>query len=212
MANAHVFPGGVIDEDDKCASWTQRCAVPEPAFPLQPEKSDSMPLRVCAARELFEETGLLLARPQSAAASTSIYSTAHSFASLPAQQAAQAASSASATSFRHTLSSECVLLDSLRLAPWMRWITPEFEAERRRFDTFFYLAALQKPFDKLTADPKEVAGSVWLSPVEALDLAQKQSIVLPPPTTYILRELEQLETIEQVFAQSVKRMHDGKRR
>ena len=34
-------------------------------------------------------------------------------------------------------------------------------------------------------------------------MARQRQIVLPPPTTYILRELQLVRTIEEVFAQSV---------
>ena len=35
-------------------------------------------------------------------------------------------------------------------------------------------------------------------------MARQRQIVLPPPTTYILRELQLVRTIEEVFAQSVR--------
>lgn len=208
MASAHVFPGGVLDDADRKADlWTPaRCATKPIVFPIKTDTADSMALRLCAIRELFEETGLLLARPVKPAAASPAsalpvyFSSQHTFPSISAQSAAQAASSANAESLAETLTREGAQLEPLKLAPWMRWITPEFEREKRRFDTLFYLAALDRTFEPLTSDPKEVAASCWLSPVEALSLAQERKIVLPPPTTYILREIEHLETIEQVFA------------
>lgn len=62
---------------------------------------------------------------------------------------------------------------------------------------------LPEPFLSLSNDPNEVASSLWLSPVEALEMARQRQIVLPPPTTYILRELQLVRTIDDVFAQSV---------
>lgn len=211
MANAHVFPGGVLDEDDSSADWAQYAhskSVRE-LFPYKPEHAiDSRAMRICAVRELFEETGMMLVapredEPQATPSLPPLYSRVHQFASIDAQRAAQASSSASARSLIDVLTAERRLLSVGHLAPWSRWLTPDFEAERRRFDTMFYLAAVEQPFEQLTNDPKEVASACWLSPKEALHMAINKEIILPPPTTYVLHELEQLETIEQVFAQSV---------
>ena len=216
MANAHVFPGGVIDKHDEDEGWKQSntiaaarggASVKPGSYPFRSDKRDSLAMRICALRELFEETGVLMARPNAAPAASSspspvasspLTSSVHSFPSLAAQRAAQKASSASAASLRPLLSSLGLAFEPHKLAPWSRWITPVFE--RRRYDTLFYLAALEAPVTTLTLDPAEVAEVRWLSPVEALDLARRREIVLPPPTTYILRELEFVRTIEEVFA------------
>jgi len=206
MASAHVFPGGVLDKADE---EPLRLTSPAGRFPLRPDKGDTMAMRICALRELFEETGLLLARPSSsgaaadasgAAAPTAndLYSSAHSFSSLSVQQEAQKACSSSATSLSALLQREGLQLEPAKLAPWSRWITPVFE--KRRYDTMFYLAALPTPFLSLSGDPREVSSTLWLSPSEALSLAQRREIVLPPPTTYLLREIERARTIEDVLS------------
>lgn len=255
MAGAHVFPGGVLDAEDGSTEWKPPIVAPitdATPFPLRTDKADSLALRICALRELFEETGLMLARPaataesavaaQSAsaasaptAAATAAYFTPHSFSSPEAQRAAQqrssgkhAAPSSSPSSanngsssssnsssgdpgpggFHAVLRSAALQLDVGNLVPWSRWITPTFE--KRRYDTLFYLAALPSAAQlQLQGDPREVVPGPdsirWLSPVEALHLAEKKQIILPPPTTYILRELEQYHTMEQVIRQAGKR-------
>lgn len=60
---------------------------------------------------------------------------------------------------------------------------------------------LAAPFTSLSGDPAEVSDALWLSPVEALDMARRKQLVLPPPTTYILHELEHIRTLEELFAQ-----------
>lgn len=167
MANAHVFPGGVLDPADEAAVWadasagvsTPVAAKPAPGcFPVRSDKHDSLALRIGALRELFEETGLLLARPASAAAAAAAdapmpaaaaaaaaaapyFSHAHTFPSADAQRAAQHASSAQASSLQQLLHQERLQLEAQKLAPWSRWITPVFE--KRRYDTLFYLAAVR---------------------------------------------------------------------
>lgn len=218
MANAHVFPGGVLDKDDEADGWKASSTIAPAAdgtsgkpgsYPIRSDKRDSLAMRICALRELFEETGLLLARSNSATTAASSSSSAsaspspftssvHSFLSPSDQRDAQKTSSASAASLRPLLTSLGLAFEPHKLAPWSRWITPVFE--KRRYDTLFYLAALDEPVASLTPDPAEVAEARWLSPVEALDLARQRKIVLPPPTTYILRELEFVRALEEVFA------------
>lgn len=205
MPSTYVFPGGVLDPADANESWVSNASLATSAgsgpFPIEPLKKDSLALRVCALRELFEETGLLLARPtKETSSSLPFLSSAHAFSSLSVQREFQASVSADGSTFERVLASEGVVSEPLKLAPWSRWITPTFE--KRRYDTYFYLTALPAPFTSLTGDAKEVSAASWLSPCEALELARTKKIVLPPPTTYILRELEHMDTLEQVFEQS----------
>src|SRR5271157_81 len=78
------------------------------------------------------------------------------------------------------------------LTPWARWITPE--ASPRRFDTWFFAAALP-PGQTATAapeghaDPGESESGTWLGPAAALEAAQAGEITLLPPTAVTLGEL-----------------------
>lgn len=67
-----------------------------------------------------------------------------------------------------------------QLAPWARWLTPEFEP--RRFDTFFFLAALPAGQQPADADG-EADHALWLPPGEALQLP------MLPPTRHTLAAL-----------------------
>jgi 8-oxo-dGTP pyrophosphatase MutT (NUDIX family) len=73
-----------------------------------------------------------------------------------------------------------VRLATGQLAPWSRWLTPEFEP--RRYDTFFFLAAL--PGGQHPADPYgEADHALWVAPAEALHLPMLL------PTRHTLAEL-----------------------
>src|SRR5215211_3794371 len=50
MGGFHAFPGGQLDKEDGLVRVTE-C-----------EEADASAMRACAVREIFEETGLLLAR------------------------------------------------------------------------------------------------------------------------------------------------------
>lgn len=82
------------------------------------------------------------------------------------------------------------------LAPWARWLTPEFEP--RRFDTFFFLAPL--PPGQL---PAEAAGeadhAVWVSPAEALRLP------MLPPTQHTLATLARFPDVASAVAAAAQR-------
>ena len=91
QANAHVFPGGVLDDADFSPKWLDLFVAIEshtgrqpftpilnmkdsnaprlPLYSTTPNDSDSLrgeiAFRICAIREMFEEAGLLLARDSS---------------------------------------------------------------------------------------------------------------------------------------------------
>lgn len=117
MAGAHVFPGGLLDSADAATSWQRQCKA-DGGVAVRVDKGDSLPLRVCALRELFEETGLLLARPAAAASTPDICSHPHTFASVDAQRAGQKACSEAASTFLQLLTGEQLQLEPEKLAPW----------------------------------------------------------------------------------------------
>ncbi len=142
MARAFVFPGGARDGDE------------DP--------------RVTAARELFEETGVLLAdRPLAAGA----------LADLRARAAA-------GEPLSDLLAGASVALDLAALTPFAHWITPS--AEKRRFSARFYLAVLPAG-QTASVDGQELVDLRWVAPGEAL--ASAAELHLPPPQLRTLWEL-----------------------
>jgi len=95
-------------------------------------------------------------------------------------------------SLGEVLSRRGLVLRADLLTPWARWITPE--ASPRRFDTWFFAAALP-PGQAATAapeghaDPGESESGTWLGPAAALEAAQAGEITLLPPTAVTLGEL-----------------------
>jgi mutator protein MutT len=83
------------------------------------------------------------------------------------------------------------------LVPWHRWLTPVFEP--RRFDTFFYLAALpegQEPH----LPPGEADKVRWLTPARALTEHSTGNLPMLPPTIITLRELSTYDSREEMLA------------
>ena len=165
MAGAHVFPGGGVDDDDA-------------AF-------DKDRLAVCAIRESWEETGVLLAHSESGLALTTLD---------PIN--AVSARLASGMSFREAMTSIGLLPDVDLLTPIGWWMTPE--GEPRRYDTRFFFAVVP-PLQRHSAvvDGDEVVEGDWFTPQAALDAYAAGTITLSPPTLVTLEELAPL-TLPQV--------------
>jgi 8-oxo-dGTP pyrophosphatase MutT (NUDIX family) len=89
------------------------------------------------------------------------------------------------------------------LMPWAHWVTPEVEP--RRYDTFFYLAAL--PAGQQADDRSgETDRADWSTPMAALADAQTGRINLMTPTLSILLELAELGSLVAVREAAVDRV------
>jgi len=183
---ACVFPGGSVDARD--ADETIGWAGPPPAdfgglLDVPPDRARAL---VCAAiRETFEESGVLLAGPSDSSPADLVRDSA----ALARDRHALLAGSAS---LGEVLGRRGLVLRADLLTPWARWITPE--ASPRRFDTWFFAAALP-PGQTATAapaghaDPGESESGTWLGLAAALEAAQAGEITLLPPTAVTLGEL-----------------------
>jgi 8-oxo-dGTP pyrophosphatase MutT (NUDIX family) len=189
---ACVFPGGSVDahDADPGIGW----AGPSPAdfaalLDVPPDRARAL---VCAAvRETFEESGVLLAGPATPGTSPGDDLVRDS-ATLAADRRALLAGSAS---LGDVLGRRGLVLRADLLTPWARWITPE--ASPRRFDTWFFAAALPAGQAATAAvegsgdhaDPGESESGTWMRPAAALEAAKAGQITLLPPTAVTLREL-----------------------
>ena len=99
-----------------------------------------------------------------------------------------------------------LLLRADLLTPWARWITPEVSP--RRFDTWFFAAAL--PAGQLAGlaaaglaatGPGESDSGTWWRPSAALEAARAGQITLLPPTAVTLAELAAYQDVEGILAE-----------
>jgi 8-oxo-dGTP pyrophosphatase MutT (NUDIX family) len=176
----YAFPGGGVDPGDRPdtlrADWAARLGVPD---------EQARAVVGAAARELFEEAGVLLAgrgdEPD------------HTVGDVGAAEweAARRRVAARDTTMTELLRTHRLRLRDDLLLPWARWITPEFEPQR--FDTWFFLALLP---DAQTA--RDVSGeadrTAWISPAAA------DGLELLPPTRSMLDDLRAYRTIADVVA------------
>ncbi|MEU8069595.1 NUDIX hydrolase [Micromonospora sp. NPDC048169] len=175
----YAFPGGGVDRSDSEAhlGW----AGPDPAawgerLGLDPSAAQAV---VCAAaREVFEEAGVLLAGPDP--------DTVVGDVSGDDWETARQDLEGRRVGFADLLAGRGLTLRSDLLLPWSRWITPEFEP--RRFDTYFFVALL--PDGQRTRDVSgEADHTLWLRPADALARAQAGELTMLPPTMVTLAEV-----------------------
>ncbi|ORX43691.1 hypothetical protein DM01DRAFT_1340649 [Hesseltinella vesiculosa] len=173
--HAHVFPGGVVEAADQAINWTSDVK----ADPLLTHK-------VAAIRETFEESGLLLTHPP-----------AHTVTGLDINSWRLRVHE-DANQFKQLCDQHHLAPAVDRLTPFANWITPA--AEKKRFDTQFFLTVLPTPLDdsqpsestQASADGKETVSLDWFTPNEALALYREKKMVLFPPQWYTLDLMRQV--------------------
>jgi 8-oxo-dGTP pyrophosphatase MutT (NUDIX family) len=186
MGGAHVFPGGRVDATDHIddiaaiADGTETVAARMTDVPI----ADAIAQHVAALRELFEEAGVLLAHPVTAA----------SISRLAARRRELLSGK---TSFPEIVRNEALRLALDELAYFAHWVTPEIET--RRFDTRFFVARAPEGQTPIH-DAGETSHSEWLSPAEAIARCRRQEISLPPPTWTTLSMLTQFDSVDAVLA------------
>lgn len=194
LGGNHVFPGGKIDAADAEPASAALLGVAPGTLPAALNESTLAPLEaaalfVGAARELFEEAGVLLAtQPSGAAASAEQHRIA--------TEALRAG-----TAFAELLRQQGLSLDRAALAAWSRWITPRMpsHAMTRRFDTRFLIAALPAG-QHARHDDFETTDSAWLAPREALHGYWARTLLMMPPQIMTLAHLSRFGSVAEVFA------------
>ena len=127
----------------------------------------------CAARETFEETGLLLGwrgEPPP----------------LDEQQRVRCDLLEGKGTFREAVDRWGLVFDPSVYVPCGRWITPHFS--RMRFDTNFFLIDCPS-MPAADVWPGELESGGWVDPKHALRLWEEEKIVLAMPTLYTIRVL-----------------------
>lgn len=197
FGGVYAFPGGGVDPSDSRVhlDW----AGPDPADWARRLRLATGPAQavVCAAaREVFEEAGVLLASPRPGTGQgTGDVSGAR-------WEADRADLVAHRTGFADLLRARGMMIRSDLLLPWSRWITPEFEP--RRFDTYFFLALL--PAGQRTRDVSgEADHTMWIEPREALVRAQRGDLAMLPPTLVTLGEVAAHPDLDAVVAAAARR-------
>lgn len=193
LADLWVFPGGTLRTDD-VAPESQRLFPSDspdaahaaltraPGGPAS-TPAESLSYYVAAARELFEEAGVLPGNGNLDARSDQL--TELRGAVERGGPFAEAA---------HVLGARFSLADVVYYA---HWITPE--ALPRRFDTRFFLARMPEG-QEATPSPFEMAEGIWIGVSTALERAKARDLSLHFATLNHLKRLEPFESIDELLA------------
>ena len=202
LGEAHVFPGGKVDVADASPEMLARirglASLDTAALGENIPQARAAGMFVAAARETFEEAGVLLAH--------GVIATAAAGAGVPvagtgvarAQEVAAARVRLNAKEpFAAVLASINAELDAAALVPWVRWVTPTLLS--RRFDARFFLA--RAPADQVAVhDDYEATHSEWLRPQDAIARWAQDDIKLAPPTYMSLQHLALFDSIDAALA------------
>jgi 8-oxo-dGTP pyrophosphatase MutT (NUDIX family) len=174
----YAFPGGGVDPGDRPETlrtdWARRLGVPD---------EQARAVVGAAARELFEEAGVLLAGRRD--------EPDHTVGDVGDLEEERRRIVARDLTMTDLLAERGLRLRDDLLLPWARWITPEFEP--RRFDTWFFVALL--PGAQTARDVSgEADRTTWIRPAAADGLA------MLPPTRSILDDLGAFSSMTDVIA------------
>lgn len=165
MAGARVFPGGSVDDADRGATAARVVRWSGDA--------EELPWRAAALRELSEEAGIALTRPELDGP-------------LPEGEA-----------LFYALTELGAMFDADRLHYLSNWITPA--GLPKRFDTRFFVAAVPADASART-DDVEVFEPEWVRPSVALDRTAGGQWLIELPTRVHLELLADLGDVNAILA------------
>uniref|UniRef100_A0A4X2KZ60 Acyl-coenzyme A diphosphatase NUDT19 n=1 Tax=Vombatus ursinus TaxID=29139 RepID=A0A4X2KZ60_VOMUR len=226
LPGAHVFPGGVLEAADCSTDWLAvfqphhgppsfglalsgpRENYPEVALAPWPGCRSLIPddvaFRICAIRETFEESGILLLLRNGAKAPH--LARAHA---PPADLAAWRARVKEDPGQFLQLCQRLGCVPNLwALQEWSNWLTPFVRKGGRRFDTRFYVCCLQsKPQTFL--DMLEAIKCEWITPTGAIKKFAYEEIWLAPPQFYEIRRLKNFASLLDLHKFCLDRSSEG---
>ncbi len=183
-SGAYVFPGGKVSDDDRQPAWKD--------YSDGNFDGDELAVRVGGVREVFEESGILLARPRTSAHGT------HVGQDVCDRLASHRASvDRGEESFLELMKANDLIVCLDDLVPYAHWITPEMMP--KRFDTRFF--AVETPEGQHAVhDGHETTAAVWVKPGEILQRGRDGKATIIFPTRLNLEKLEDLGSIDAVKA------------
>ncbi|XP_078107901.1 acyl-coenzyme A diphosphatase NUDT19 isoform X1 [Sander vitreus] len=242
MPNAYVFPGGMVDSSDFSSEWldifksfrnltnfglrsvTQPLETRPPMFATDRLKLGSpiageVAFRICALRETFEESGVLLVVPKveekrllkSIEDRCATDQVPHNNVSeLCGSELAKwrALVNQNPSNFIRMCRELEVLPNIWALHEWGNWLTPTGRYGVTRFDTAFFICCLQE-IPHTLHDEKEIVRFQWSTPSEVLQSYQARELWIAPPQFYELSRMCRLPLLYDIHNFSSQRATEG---
>ena len=190
LPGAFVFPGGALDEDDASerAARRVRGLDDKQASTRMGLSSGGLAYWIAAARECFEESGILLVFDSK---------------DLPIDprraenlEPFRNELNAGSLQFSEFLEKEDLYIHAHEIAYYSHWITAP--GRPRRFSTRFFVACAPEG-QHGAHDRSETVHSVWISPREAIERGKRGEIELIFPTRSTLSDLASIQTPRAVL-------------
>jgi len=195
MSAHHVFPGGGIEAQDMTLESRARMIGPDKEILsiIKEVCVEPSGLWIIAIRELFEETGILLASNKFGDLITINDGNKKKFHRY------QADLQKNRETMTNILIKENLYYDASKVKYFGRLVTPAMSPIR--FDTQFFLCEIpQKQCINLFSD--ELTEGLWDSPKQILKLYKKKQIKIIFPQYSTLRRLAKFKTIQEAFDNS----------
>ncbi|WP_300457590.1 hypothetical protein [Desulfobacula sp.] len=188
MGGFYVFPGGVVDPDDKgMDAWAPHIDLSGDQIKHQLagdtfSNEKALGFSIAAIRETLEESGVFMAsvkgKTQKDVDAICRYRLNKG---LPASW------------FKTKITSEDWTLSLSCLGRWSHWITPELM--KKRFDTRFFIAFM--PENQTCApDNMETRHGIWVTPRRALEQNLEAKLPLSPPAVVTLTQMLAFKTMD----------------
>jgi glyoxylase-like metal-dependent hydrolase (beta-lactamase superfamily II)/8-oxo-dGTP pyrophosphatase MutT (NUDIX family) len=162
LGGFQAFPGGQRETSDADVP-VNNCDDPERAAMIS-----------CAAREIFEEVGVLLAR---GAETLTVGQRASLLDDLESKR----------MSWPELLQHYGLQLDAFGFSFVGRWVTPPFAP--RRFDTWFFLVNCPSKQEPRVTEDSELESGEWIAAGEAHAKWRRSEVIVVPPVLHALKTL-----------------------
>jgi 8-oxo-dGTP pyrophosphatase MutT (NUDIX family) len=182
VPGAWVFPGGRVDAADSAPALYERIVG------LDSDPTPESAFWTAALRELFEETGVLMARSGDAWSADA--------ASDRRLESLRAGLMDGTRNMMDVLESLDATLDTRRVVHFAHWVTPVVEP--RRYDTHFFAAALPDG-RSIRTDDREMTEAAWLEPGAALRRFEAGDLPMVFPTIRTLETLAPFESTDHAL-------------
>lgn len=195
FGDSYAFPGGVVDHDESNAYVVCEGRSEEEASEIL-EVDDGLDYYSAAIRELFEETGILLARDadgnwiDTGTLAPDLRSKVDD-GSLP---------------WPDFLRQQGLCMAGDALHYFAFWETPFVRS--KRWQTRFFIAELP-PGQEASHDGREVTDSRWLTPADALALGRRGELPMPFPTMRNLRDMSAFTSVDELLDWARGRPEEG---
>lgn len=244
MPNAYVFPGGLVDSSDFSGEWLdifknfthspnfglgvvrQQPQTRPPIFATDRMKfgspvSGDVAFRICAVRETFEESGILLVISKETESNlVKCLENKGIVDTTCLAQRSNVCDQRDLATWRQLVIKNpsnfirmCKELECLpniwALHEWGNWLTPTaVYGKQRRYDTAFFICCL-KDIPHTAQDEKEIVHFRWSTPLDVLQQFEARELWIAPPQLYDLGRLCHFHTLEDLHRFAQQRSLEG---